>query len=86
MARVTGQRGRNLKTKDRNPDRERKAEIKGEKATGLGAEREEWIRSNRGPDRAQWKMEKKVEARSREEGGGARQRDIEEDQKKKPNK
>jgi len=27
--------------------------------TGHGAEREEWIKSNRGPDREQWRMEKK---------------------------
>ena len=55
--------------------------------TGHGAEREEWIKSNRGPDRAQWRMEKKQKARSREDGGieeqrpGAGQRDTEEDQK-----
>jgi len=27
--------------------------------TGHGVEREQWIKSNRGPDRAQWRMEKK---------------------------
>jgi len=35
----------------------RLTERKAEKAIGHRAEREEWINSNRGPDRARWRME-----------------------------
>ena len=60
---------------------------KGEKVTGHGAEREEWIKSNRGPDRAQWRMEKKQKhAPGKTEGLKNRDQELDSETQRKTKK
>jgi len=86
MARVTGQRGRNLKTRHRESDRG-KGRNKRRKSDGPRGREGGMDKEQQGTGQSTMENGKKAKARSREDGGieeprpGAGQRDTEEDQK-----